>query len=45
VVPKKMDANGQQKSKLVVDLRKLNEKIEGNAYTLPDITEIHDQLG
>jgi hypothetical protein len=40
-----MDASGQQKFKLVVDLRKLNEKTEGNAYSLPDIMEIHDQLG
>jgi hypothetical protein len=44
VVPKKMIASGQQKFKLVVDLRKLNEKTEGNVYPLPDITEIHDQL-
>jgi hypothetical protein len=32
VVPKKVDASGQQKFKLVVDLRKLIEKTEGNAY-------------
>jgi len=29
----------------VVDYRKLNEKAIGNAYPLPDITEILDQLG
>ena len=45
VVPKKMDASGQQKFRLVVDYRKLNEKTVGNAYPLPDITEILDQLG
>jgi hypothetical protein len=39
-----MDAIGQQKFKLVIDLRKLNEKTEGNAYSSPDM-EIHDQLG
>jgi hypothetical protein len=32
-------------SRLVVDYRKLNEKTVGNAYPLPDITEILDQLG
>jgi len=45
VVPKKVDASGQQKFRLVVDYRKLNEKTVGNAYPLPDITEILDQLG
>jgi hypothetical protein len=30
---------------LVVGYRKLNEKTVGNAYPLPDITEILDQLG
>jgi len=45
VVPKKADASGQRKFRLVVDYRKLNEKTVGNAYPLPDITEILDQLG
>jgi hypothetical protein len=45
VVPKKANAHGQQKFRLVVDYRKLNEKTVGNAYLLPDITEILDQLG
>jgi len=45
LVPKKIDASGQQKFRLVVDYRKLNEKTVGNAYPLPDITEILDQLG
>jgi hypothetical protein len=45
VIPKKLDASGQQKLRLVVDYRKLNEKTIGNAYPLPDITEILDQLG
>jgi len=44
-VPKKVDASGQQKFRLVVDYRKLNEKTVGNAYPLPDITEILDQHG
>jgi len=45
LVPKKLDASGQQKFRLVVDYRKLNERTVGNAYPLPDITEILDQLG
>ena len=45
VIPKKLDASGQQTFRLVVDYRKLNEKTIGNAYPLPDITEILDQLG
>ena len=45
LVPKKLDASGQQKFRLVVDYRKLNYKTAGNAYPLPDITEILDQLG
>jgi hypothetical protein len=45
VVAKKMDASGKQKFRLVVDYRKLNEKTVGDAYPLPDITEILDQLG
>jgi hypothetical protein len=45
VVTKKTGASGQQKFRLVVDYRKLNAKTVGNAYPLPDITEILDQLG
>jgi hypothetical protein len=45
VVPKRADAIGQQKFRLVVDYRKLNEKTVGNAYPLTGITEILDQLG
>jgi len=32
VIPKKLDASGQRKFRLVVDYRKLNEKTIGNAY-------------
>ena len=45
VVPKKPGPDGKEKWRLVVDFRKLNEKTVGNAYPLPDITEILDQLG
>ena len=44
-MPKKADASGTRKFRLVVDYRKLNAKTIGNAYPLPDITEILDQLG
>jgi hypothetical protein len=44
VIPKKEDASGG-KWRLVVEFRKLNEKSVGDAYPLPDITEILDQLG
>jgi len=43
-VPKNIEASGQQKFRLV-DYRKLNKKTVGNAYPLPDITEVLDQLG
>ncbi|KAJ8883215.1 hypothetical protein PR048_015055 [Dryococelus australis] len=45
VVPKKMDASGIQKYRVVLDFRFLNERTVGNAYPLPNITEILDQLG
>jgi len=45
VVPKKTGPDGERKWRMVVDFRKLNEKTIGDAYPLPDITEILDQLG
>jgi len=45
VVPKRTGTDGEQKWRMVVDFRRLNEKTIGDAYTLPDITEILDQLG
>lgn len=45
IVPKKLDASGQQKWRLVVDYRKLNEKTIDDKYPLPNITEILDKLG
>jgi hypothetical protein len=44
VVPKKTGTDGKPKWRMVVDFRKLNEKTIGDAYPLPDITEILDQL-
>jgi hypothetical protein len=45
VVPKKAGLDGEKRWRMVVDFRILNEKTVGDAYPLPDITEILDQLG
>jgi len=45
VVPKKSDASGEKRWRLVIDYWKLNEKTVGDAYPLPDVTEILDHLG
>lgn len=45
MVPKKKDASGKQKWRVVVDCRKLNEKTRQDAYPLRNIEEISDQLG
>ncbi|XP_046393726.1 uncharacterized protein LOC124161448 [Ischnura elegans] len=43
--PRKEDASGKQKWRIVVDYRKLNDVTVGDAFPLPLITEILDQLG
>ena len=45
IVAKKMGASGRRKFRFVVDFRTLDEKVIGNAYPLPNITEILDHLG
>lgn len=45
VVPKKMDASGVQKWRIVIDYRKLNELTTGDKYPLPNIADLLDQLG
>lgn len=45
VVPKKMDASKQQKWRIVVDYRKLNEKTIEDKFPIPNITDILDKLG
>ncbi|CAF4948538.1 unnamed protein product [Pieris macdunnoughi] len=45
VVPKKIDASGTQKWRIVIDYRKLNDITIGDTYPIPNITEILDQLG
>lgn len=45
IVPKKQDASGQQKWRLVVDYRKLNEKTISDKYPIPVISDVLDKLG
>lgn len=45
IVPKKPDSKGNKRYRMVIDYRNLNEKTIGDAYPLPNITEILDQLG
>lgn len=45
VVPKKVDASGKQKWRLVVDFRKLNEKTINDKYPIPNISDVLDKLG
>lgn len=45
VVPKKADASGKKKWRLVIDFRKLNEDTDQDAYPLPVIDDILSQLG
>lgn len=45
VVPKKADASGTQKVRVVIDYRKLNEKTVNDKFPIPQIEEILDSLG
>lgn len=45
VVPKKADASGKRKWRIVVDFRKLNEKTIDDKYPIPNIADILDKLG
>jgi hypothetical protein len=45
IVPKKPNSKGNKRWRMVVDYRTLNEKTMGDAYPLPNITEILKQLG
>lgn len=45
VVPKKADASGVKKFRLVIDYRKLNDKTISDRYPIPEISEILDKLG
>jgi len=45
VVPKKVDASGKRKIRVVIDYRKLNEKTIDEKFPIPQIEEILDSLG
>lgn len=45
VVPKKLDASGKTKWRIVCDFRNLNQITVSDSYPLPNIAEILDQLG
>ena len=45
VVPKKLDASGKKKVRLVIDYRKLNDKTIEDKYPIPLIEDILDHLG
>lgn len=45
VVPKKADASGKPKWRIVVDFRKLNEKTVDDKYPIPNIADVLDKLG
>lgn len=45
IVPKKKDASGKTKWRVVIDFRKLNEKTPQDNFPIPNIEDILDQLG
>ncbi|CAG4987577.1 unnamed protein product [Colias eurytheme] len=45
LVPKKMDASGEQKFRMVIDYRRLNDVTIDDKYPLPNISELFDKLG
>lgn len=45
LVPKKADASGQTKWRMVIDYRRLNDITVDDRYPLPNITDLFDKLG
>lgn len=45
IVPKKLDASGKRKWRIVIDYRKLNEKTIDDKYPIPNINTLLDKLG
>lgn len=45
IIPKKADASGKTKWRMVIDYRNLNDITVGDKYPLPNITDVLDQLG
>lgn len=44
IVPKKTDASGEKKFRMVIDYRKINEKTISDRYPMPEINYVLDQL-
>lgn len=45
LVPKKLDASGEPKYRMVIDYRRLNEITTDDKYPLPNINDLFDKLG
>ena len=45
IVPKKMDASGEKKYRMVIDYRKLNSITVPDRYPIPEINEVLSNLG
>lgn len=45
MVPKKLDASGKKKFRMVIDYRKLNAKTIDDKFPIPNITDVLDKLG
>lgn len=45
LVPKKADASGEAKFRMVIDYRRLNEITTDDKYPLPNIADLFDKLG
>lgn len=45
IVPKKADASGEKKYRMVIDYRKLNEQTLPDKYPIPEINDVLPQLG
>lgn len=45
VVPKKADASGEVKWRIVIDFRKVNDKTLDDKYPIPNINDVLDKLG
>lgn len=45
LVPKKTDASGEQKFRMVIDYRRLNDITVDDKYPLPNINDLFDKLG
>lgn len=45
MVPKKLDASGKRKFRMVIDYRKINLKTVDDKFPIPNITDVLDKLG